>query len=89
MQAQPDGEYKFILVYQDYCTKLVLLKPLIHKRVEEVAYVLLDIFFFLLDNLNAPSILQSDNGRKFIIYCYYLSMLVLMINLLWIYNDIQ
>lgn len=44
MQAQPDGNYKFILVYQDHLTKFVLLRPLTHKRAEEVAYVLLDIF---------------------------------------------
>jgi len=44
MQAQPDSEYKFILVYQDHCTKLVLLRLLIQKHAEEVVYVLLDIF---------------------------------------------
>lgn len=27
MQAQPDGNYRFILVYQDHLTKYVLLKP--------------------------------------------------------------
>jgi len=61
MQAQPDGEYKFILVYQNHLTKFVLLRPLIQKRAEEVAYVLLDIF----TTFGAPSILQSDNGREF------------------------
>jgi len=61
MQAQSDGEYKFILVYQDHLTKYVLLRPLKHKRAEEVAYVLLDIF----TTFGAPSILQSDNGREF------------------------
>jgi len=39
MQAQPDGNYKFILVYQDHLTKFVLLRPLTHKRAEEVAYL--------------------------------------------------
>lgn len=61
MQAQSDGEYKFILVYQDHLTKYVLLRPLKHKRAKEVAYVLLDIF----TTFGASSILQSDNGRKF------------------------
>lgn len=61
MQAQSDGEYKFILVYQDHLTKYVLLRPLKHKRAENVAYVLLDIF----TTFGAPSILQSDNGREF------------------------
>jgi hypothetical protein len=37
MQAQPDGNYRFILVYQDHLTKYVLFKPLTHKRTEEVA----------------------------------------------------
>jgi len=27
MQAQPDGNYTFILVYQDHLTKFVLLRP--------------------------------------------------------------
>jgi len=61
MQAQPDGNYKFILVYQDHLTKFVNLRPLHHKRAEEVAYVLLDIF----TTFGAPAILQSDNGREF------------------------
>jgi len=38
MQSQTDGNYRFILVYQDHLTKYVLLKPLTHKRAEEVAY---------------------------------------------------
>jgi len=61
MQAQPDGNYKFILVYQDHLTKFVNLRPLTHKRAEEVAYVLLDIF----TTFGAPAILQSANGREF------------------------
>ncbi|XP_060836383.1 KRAB-A domain-containing protein 2-like [Rhopalosiphum padi] len=43
MQAQSDGEYKFILVYQDHLTKYVLLRPLKYKRAEEVAYVVTEI----------------------------------------------
>ncbi|XP_060842993.1 KRAB-A domain-containing protein 2-like [Rhopalosiphum padi] len=61
MQAQPDGDYKFIMVYQDHLTKFVILRPLTHKRAEEVAYVLIDIF----TTFGAPAILQSDNGREF------------------------
>ncbi|XP_022914010.2 KRAB-A domain-containing protein 2-like [Onthophagus taurus] len=60
-QSQPDGENKFILVYQDHLTKFVVLRPLKSKRAEEVAYTLLDIFTLL----GAPAILQSDNGREF------------------------
>jgi IS30 family transposase len=61
MHAQPDGKYKFILVYQDHLTKFVNLRPLTHKRAEEVAYILLDIF----KNVGTLVILQSDNGKEF------------------------
>uniref|UniRef100_A0A8C4XBG1 Integrase catalytic domain-containing protein n=1 Tax=Erpetoichthys calabaricus TaxID=27687 RepID=A0A8C4XBG1_ERPCA len=43
-QSQPDGKFKFLLVYQDHLTKFVVLKPLTSKRDDEVAYNLLDIF---------------------------------------------
>ncbi|XP_060859960.1 KRAB-A domain-containing protein 2-like [Metopolophium dirhodum] len=62
MQAQPDKNFKFILVYQDHLTKFVLLRPLTHKRAENVACVLLDIF----TTFGAPSILHSNNGREFV-----------------------
>lgn len=61
MQTNPDGNFKFILVYQDHLTKFVQLRPLHSKTAEEVAKVLLDIFCIF----GAPSILQSDNGREF------------------------
>ncbi|XP_025423809.1 KRAB-A domain-containing protein 2-like [Sipha flava] len=62
MQTQPDGNYKFILVYQDHLTKFVNLRPLTHQRAHgEVACALLDIFTIF----GAPTILQSDNGGKF------------------------
>lgn len=60
-QSQPDGNYKFILVYQDHLTKFLVLRPLQTKRAEEVAGQLLDIFLLF----GAPCILQSDNGREF------------------------
>lgn len=60
-QSQADGEYKFVLVYQDHLTKFCILKPLKTKRAEEVAHCLLDIFTLF----GAPSVLQSDNGREF------------------------
>uniref|UniRef100_A0A8C4SKZ6 Integrase catalytic domain-containing protein n=1 Tax=Erpetoichthys calabaricus TaxID=27687 RepID=A0A8C4SKZ6_ERPCA len=60
-QSQPDGKFKFLLVYQNYLTKFVVLKPLTSKRADEVAYNLLDIFLLF----GAPSILHSDNGREF------------------------
>lgn len=60
-QAQPDKDYKFIMVYQDHLTKFVVLKASKTKRAEKIAFNLLDIFTLL----GAPSILQSDNGREF------------------------
>lgn len=61
-QTQPDGKFKFIMVYQDHLTKFILLRPLESKRAEEVAYHLNDIFL----TFGAPCILQSDNGREFV-----------------------
>ena len=62
MQSQPDGEYKFILDYQDHLTKFCFLKPLKKKTKEEVAIEVLDIFC----TIGAPGILHSDNGREFV-----------------------
>jgi len=61
LQINPDGNYKFILVYQDHFTKFVILRALKTKRAAEVAYHLLDIF----TTFGAPNILHSDNGREF------------------------
>ncbi|XP_077289531.1 KRAB-A domain-containing protein 2-like [Arctopsyche grandis] len=60
-QSQADGEYKFIMVYQDHFTKFVILRALKSKKVEEVASQLLSIFFLF----GAPAVLQFDNGREF------------------------
>ncbi|XP_021116453.1 SCAN domain-containing protein 3-like isoform X4 [Heterocephalus glaber] len=61
MQLNPDGEYKFIMHYQDLHTKLSFLRSLKSKRPQEVAHALLDIFAVI----GAPSVLQSNNGREF------------------------
>ncbi|KAK6477958.1 KRAB-A domain-containing protein 2-like [Huso huso] len=60
-QSQPDGEYKWALMYQDHLTKFCILRPLKTKRGAEVAYILIDIFCLL----GAPNVLQTDNGREF------------------------
>lgn len=60
MESQADGDYKFILVYQDHLTKFVQLRPLKSKRMEEVAYHLTEIFTIF----GAPSILQSDKAES-------------------------
>ena len=61
MQSIADGEYKWLLVYQDHFTKFVQLRPIKQKSAIEVAGALLDIFSIF----GVPSILQSDNGREF------------------------
>ena len=61
MQSMCQGQYKWIMNYQDHLTKFCVLRPLTSKRAAEVAYQLLDIFLLL----GAPAILQSDNGSEF------------------------
>ncbi|KAJ1530223.1 hypothetical protein ONE63_005150 [Megalurothrips usitatus] len=56
-QSRPDGDFKFILNYQDHVTKFVVLRPLKQKTAAEVAH--------LFTWLGCPSVLQSDNGREF------------------------
>lgn len=59
MQTCADGDFKFILDYQDHLTKFCVLRLLKSKCAEEVARNLLDIFFLI----GAPAILQTDNGK--------------------------
>ncbi|KAJ8882186.1 hypothetical protein PR048_018674 [Dryococelus australis] len=61
MQSEPDGDYKFILKYQDHLTKFVVFQPLKTKTAVEVADIILDIFCLL----GTPNILHSENGREF------------------------
>ena len=61
MQSQPDGEYNFILDYQDHLIKFCILRPLKCKTKEAVAEELTSIFSIM----DVPHILQSDNGREF------------------------
>ncbi|XP_062569481.1 SCAN domain-containing protein 3-like [Saccostrea cucullata] len=62
MQSMADGNYRFIMNYQDHLTKFCILESLTSKRAAEVAYKLLTSVFFV---FGAPHILQSDNGREF------------------------
>lgn len=55
MQTQPDGEFKFIMVYQDHLTKFVQIRALKTKTATEVAQKLFEIFM----TFGAPHILQS------------------------------
>lgn len=61
-QTSPDGEYNYLLVYQDLLTKFIILKPLITDRPSEVAYILLDIFSVF----GAPAILNYYNNIDYI-----------------------
>lgn len=61
MQSEKDGDFRFILTYQDHLTKFVTLRPLKTKTAEEVAHTLVDIFC----DKGAPTLLQSDNGKEF------------------------
>ena len=61
MRTNPDGEYNWILNYQDHFTKWLVLRPLKRKCAEEVSNVLTSIFYMM----GAPNILQSDNGKEF------------------------
>ncbi|CAH3986430.1 unnamed protein product [Pieris brassicae] len=60
-QSCSDGEFKWLLNYEDNATKFVSLRPLKSKRASEVAMELMKIFM----TFGAPYILQSDNGREF------------------------
>ena len=56
-----DGDFKFILHYQDHLTKFAVLRPLTSKLAADVGFQLLDIFLLF----GAPHMLQSDNVREF------------------------
>jgi hypothetical protein len=43
-QSNPDGNYKFIMVYQDHLTKFCNITPLTSKKASEVAFNLIDVF---------------------------------------------
>ncbi|CAH2097955.1 unnamed protein product [Euphydryas editha] len=60
-QSAPDGDYKWLLQYQDHLTKFCFLRPLRSKEVRDVALEILKIFL----EVGYPDILLSDNGREF------------------------
>ena len=63
MRHLPDGEYSWILHGVDHWSKLHFAYLLVHKSALDVAVVLEKYIFPI---MGIPSILQSDNGRKFI-----------------------
>lgn len=60
-QSCPDGDYNWLMDYQDHATKFVQLRPQKTKQAREVAEEVEKIFSIF----GAPHILQSDNGREF------------------------
>jgi hypothetical protein len=60
MHSLPDGEYHYILNYQDHLTKFCHLRPLKGKDVAGVARELYQMFA----SFGTPSILKSDNGLE-------------------------
>ncbi|CAF0787964.1 unnamed protein product [Didymodactylos carnosus] len=56
LQNAHDGEYFYVLVYQDYLTKFTQLRPLKNKAALEVATNLMDIFCIF----GPPLVLQSN-----------------------------
>ena len=62
MQSQADGEFKWIMHYQDNLPKFSYLRALSSKRAVEVARKLLKILLLQ----GTPLILQPDNGKEFV-----------------------
>jgi hypothetical protein len=56
--------YKWVMHYQDHSNKFTVLEALTFKKSELVAEKLFDDVFSL---IGAPEILQSDNGREFVL----------------------
>lgn len=60
-QTIQDGDYKWLLNYEDYATKFIQLRPLVTKQPTEIALELVKIFL----TFGAPDVLESDNDLKF------------------------
>jgi hypothetical protein len=60
-QSNSDGNYKFVMVYQDHLTQFCNIRALTSKHATEVAFNLIEVFTLF----GEPHILQSDNGREF------------------------
>ena len=61
LQSMADGEYKYILNYQDHGIKDAYAEPLKTKTVLEITFALIRIWKII----GPPKILHSDNGREF------------------------
>jgi len=61
LQSMPDGNFVYLLNYQDHGVKFMFSIPMTSKRSSAVAWALIEIF----TTIGPPLILQSDNGREF------------------------
>lgn len=61
MRKEQDEEYRFIMYYQDYTTKSIVLRPLQTESAEEVARELTDLF----GSFTGLLILTSNKGCRF------------------------
>ncbi|XP_049879130.1 KRAB-A domain-containing protein 2-like [Pectinophora gossypiella] len=59
LQYCADGDYKWLLSYQDNATKFTLLRPLKTKNISDVAMELVNIF----TTFGSPNVLQSEMGH--------------------------
>jgi hypothetical protein len=73
MQSQPDGDFKWILHYQDHALKFSVLRALVSKEASTVANELFMIFCLI----GAPLILHTDNGKEFT------ASVILALQVLW------
>ena len=61
MQSQPDGDLKWILVYQDHLTKFVQLRPVKSKRAPELLISCL-IYLAYLELLVFYKVIMAENS---------------------------
>lgn len=59
-RSNPDGEYNYVLVYVDYNSKFIILKPLKDNSVEDISLCLFDIFMLF----GAPAFLNFEEERE-------------------------
>jgi hypothetical protein len=74
MQAQPDKNFKCILVYQDHLTKFVLLRPITHKRKREMLLAFYWTFLLHLMHLRYFIAITVENLLIQILATYVIGM---------------
>lgn len=64
-QSHSNGQFKFIMVYQDLSTKFIVVKHLEYKQIVEVIYNLINVYLYLVRSVLVSRILQSGNYKEF------------------------